>query len=108
MTDEIPPALSPEEWTNRRRIQGDLLWLCGYSLVGHSHAVAALCLHEQPFGFTHEELSMLMKATQHTGCNCGENQCWSDADQALLDGAVLKVAALLPPRVIVAEPVDRH
>ena len=70
----------------------------GPGVVGRRHALAALCLHGQPFGFTRERLCRLRKLHQalvdfDTGWiyNNGEdaiNDLGSDLD---------RIEALLPP-----------
>lgn len=54
---EMKPALTAEEWTEWRE-KG---WLPTYSELGskYRHGCAALCLEEQPFGFTREDVEKL-------------------------------------------------
>ena len=64
MTDKIEPALTPEEWEFSRVGTFDLYVLGdgGVFPVGSApnrHALAALALANQPFGFTWEDVAML-------------------------------------------------
>lgn len=112
MTDtEITPALTPDEWA--RRANGDarlsnnntLVYDSIYTIVDNRHALAALALHGQPFGFTRDDLEVvreqrLMRETDRMVC---EEKCeFSATDRAERDVARLaaleaKIAALLPP-----------
>lgn len=66
--DEIAPALTAYEWSE---------WLSGefaHLLPDHEnfeglerHATAALCLYQQPFGFTHEDVSVLQSVLTRLG-----------------------------------------
>ena len=64
---EIKPALTAEEWANGRTEKGYTFNRVGVDvwfgspnetdplmMVQNRHAVAAVCLHDQPFGFTRE------------------------------------------------------
>ena len=57
--------------------------------LGSHHAVAALCLHEQPFGFTREMLRLASNAGVHDLANQDE----IDATEAIFE----RIEALLPP-----------
>ncbi len=55
----VRPAMTPEEWAEKLAltIGGSPLWALHQ---GHSdHAIAAICLHGHPFGFTREDVSLL-------------------------------------------------
>jgi hypothetical protein len=99
--DDIKPALTPEEWAenlnywqepgNPRRMHSefgdepDPEW---------EHALAALALHGQPFGFTHDMADALRRAI-------GRRVEWMqpiDDDTLLLQAIADRIAALLPPR----------
>lgn len=80
MSDDLRPALSEEEWI---QYAGDLSitaeWAADkrpygpdrrYTLERKRHAVAAMALYDQPFGFTHDEVAMLetqAKFYEHRG-----------------------------------------
>jgi hypothetical protein len=87
---EIQPALSPEEWAGELAGRGPI----GYhELVlwdGYEHAIAAIALHGQPFGFTHADVEALLFAADHSSGA-------EDPDSALRDLA-RRIAALLPPQ----------
>lgn len=66
MTDQLEPALTPEQWAefeNGERDVGDLV--CEHeegTLVipnGDKHAAAAMLLCRQPFGFTWEDVDAI-------------------------------------------------
>ena len=78
----IPPALSKEQWA--AFVAGDEFAVGR----GDKHAEAALCLYNQPFGFTQEDVELL---TRH-----GDQTL---DDQDLLRAASLRdrIASLLPP-----------
>jgi hypothetical protein len=119
-TERVKPALSAEEWAERRVSAGDeaveayctlhvgkdgRLYAAagdgrdyygkGDGLVARPHALAALCLHGQPFGFTREDVRLLRNAADDY--RDGENHLWP------IGGGLLALAdrieALLPPEV---------
>lgn len=114
MSDEITPALTPDEWANSAAARGDETltahmhrdWPGGMIVtVGRHavqipdeafHAVAALCLHGQKFGFTRADVALVRGAAE-------EFEFRSDPDFPLQSGNVRflaladKLAALLPP-----------
>jgi hypothetical protein len=98
-TERIEPALTAEEWRlakDDRNIVGDpseeALDLGGGRFKHlDGHALAAINLYGQPFGFTHRDLVVLTAihdALAHDGFHTAEE----------LLPIVAKVAALLPPR----------
>jgi hypothetical protein len=115
MADEIKPALTQQEWAD---IADDPAWWAdrvGEIAAGagevlewrtnhpRPHAVAALALHGQPFGFTWEDVDLLRDdlTGEHDWAwegdqrvDCGE---FGDVKAARLALAA-KIAALLPPR----------
>lgn len=116
---EIPNALTPEEWVvgyydsreleirvktpgldGSKRLHVNVrAWPLGGTMGDPRdlHALAALCLHGQPFGFTHEECDELRRAITF-----GE-EAWCDSvilneqSVAVFRSILAKVAALLPP-----------
>lgn len=104
MPDDLRPALSEEEWI---QYAGDLSitaeWAADkrpygpdrrYTIERKRHAVAAMALYHQPFGFTHEEEALLetqAKFYEHRGF-VGDAEI--GAKLRLLQR---KIAALLPP-----------
>lgn len=102
-TKRIAPALTPEEW---RLVK---LWNAGKMPGGkvrgmvvldlpdeHRHGAAACALHDQPFGFTWEDvddLNELLAAYDWDSIH-GEEQERQDRIPRL----IAKIAALLPPR----------
>lgn len=104
MGDEIRPALTPEGWATMERVgfvaaggaklEGGVLSL--YETDGgeldpsERHELAALALHDQPFGFSWEDVDRLRGAClDERGTETTEAQLHDLAD---------RIAALLPPR----------
>lgn len=94
MTEPIKPALTPEEWNTKELLIAEL-HEDGVLLVGdygaprsvdgqERHALAALALYGQPFGFTRDDIALL-RAYAHGG-----------SDMRFQDLAD-RVEALLPP-----------
>lgn len=111
MSDAIKPALSAEEWRIERATPGEHLlvqrWYEGIAEVfvkttanggqqvriagdGAAHALAALCLYQQPFGFTHGDLVKLRAMPDGTGYASIDDSAW-------FDSLIARIAALLPP-----------
>ena len=116
MTVTIRPALTPEEWAAK------MVWLdgaaagCsiavepdGYVVVTNDdyyagwtgyltrrQAVAALCLHGQPYGFTREDVERIRRAVSRAVAEWNTNDILDDEDRALLSVAA-RIEALLPP-----------
>lgn len=72
--------------------------------IADPHATAALCLHNQEFGFTREMVEALGEALSSSEC---------DVDVGCLaNEAVVRIAALLPPEdgpvVITNSPYEYH
>lgn len=108
--DEVRPALTVAEWADgAHEIHAGIVVMDdggattielpdnrALSIVGsHRHAVAALCLHKQPFGFTVEDVALLSEAA---GRIEGEDHAQGPLAEALM---VLgeRIAALLPEPV---------
>lgn len=99
MTTKIKPALTDKEWAVKGTGNADvgddgvliLLSDCGgfpyaEDIRPDRHALAALCLYEQPFGFTREDVDALRRlAERYHGFEGASN---------LAD----RIEALLPPR----------
>jgi hypothetical protein len=111
---EIRPALTPEEWASRevnRKLTDSGGWplSCQPIALGEDaisigppeyapsmhvpaeylHAIAALALHDQPFGFRHKDVRLLREAVYNVPDGWSGNP-WMDE---LAD----RIAALLPP-----------
>lgn len=114
---EIPPALTAEEWARMPDCQRDNVdaFLRRQSLViawGSSpgeewevpaalrHALAALALHGQPYGFTAADVAMIGSAAE--AYRRGDVMGWGPEDGEArareLDHLADRLAALLPPR----------
>lgn len=123
MTDvgTITPALMPQEWTGCAVERGDELaylqtgnelvirnkddsgtWDYGTAGPAMLHAVAALCLVGQPFGFTRDDVGALNEAINEFRVkgiapidpHSAEFRETAEALQSIAD----RIAALLPPR----------
>ncbi len=84
---EIQPALTPEEWAATEEIKAKMI-----DRLGSAHALAALALYGQPFGFTLDdlrELDFLIEAIVRE---------WQEGDEsAFLRSIKSRIEALLPP-----------
>lgn len=90
MTDEIKPALSAEDWVvYGPKVYPDILESLAFQ--DDYHAVAALALHNQPFGFTQDEVSDLVDLLGLVD--------WESIEglRNSLTSVLTKVRALLPP-----------
>jgi hypothetical protein len=107
MSSEIAPALSAAEWAGVLAQQDGLARLREQfgSLPFSAHAIAALLLYEQPFGFTRQDVQDEDEVSEY--CAVMARQHRETGDQAtaakfeLLGGRhrerAAKIAALLPP-----------
>lgn len=114
---EIKPALTAEEWRDRRTANGSTcIQVDGGSVllspsppdgdmrmvVNRPEALAAFCLHEQPFGFTREMLESLRHIVT-LGVDCGSFINYpghpedDGPDRDLAHAALDNIEALLPP-----------
>jgi len=95
---EIKPALTAEEWVEGRTANGNVyttidgvLWLESGDkkliVVSSRAKMAALCLHNQPFGFTRD----MLRALRELG---HPSQTMESMD--LADAAIDRIEALLP------------
>lgn len=105
MADEIRPALSAAEWIqygDDLQVMAD--WAADrrpfgpdrrFTLEDKRHAVAAIALHAQPFGFTHDDEALLEEQAKFY-----EHRAYAgDAEVvAKIRGLLKKISALLPPR----------
>lgn len=114
MTNQIPPALTAEEWKEGHLGRPGFIRDGTHALLAENtvritamdddgtdvdgidrHALAALCLYSQPFGFTHYEANILetiVPVIEQLDRHGDGNR-----DPVLL-GIIAKIRALLPPR----------
>jgi hypothetical protein len=126
MSDEIRPALTAEEWARHGFEHGPitaerfrdlfvgrptknvgvridhlnakhLTWVS--DTPADCHALAALCLHGQSFGFTHKELAALRKLddTDRAYVFLDRDDGSDESGEPFIASALAKIAALLPP-----------
>ena len=103
------PALTNAEWANCATGEGNVyltgtsepevvVWDCALgdrALVQRRHALAALCLHGQSYGFSWEDVDALHLAADACEDACASSgEQWAKAVLAVAD----RIAALLPPR----------
>lgn len=85
-------ALTKEEW---ERHLGRVYDISGeLDTQGRPHALAALCLHGQPFGFTREDVKVLREI--HRYVRDGIEPCDQYDDSRIL-AIASRIEALLPP-----------
>ena len=107
----IPPALSPAQWNGVLLQQDGLAQLREQfgTLPFSTHAIAALLLYEQPFGFTHQDVQDEEEVSAYCAAMALQHRDAADAADAataakfeMLGGRhkerAAKLAALLPPR----------
>ena len=99
MTEPIKPALTPEKWREAlrwapQRVLCDFGPPVGVHYVEESvrHALAALALHGQPFGFAREDVATLRSWIWQDDA-VGAGFAMRDRLVSLAD----RIAALLPP-----------
>ena len=107
MSTEIAPALSPAEWAGVLAQQDGLTELRKQfgSLPFSPHAIAALLLYEQPFGFTQQDVQDENEVSEYCAVMARHHRETGDQTTAakfeLLGGRhrerAAKIAALLPP-----------
>ena len=122
---EIRPALSAEEWAKRTVVRGEFMDECKVSgwekiVAVHNggdsvyptparHALAALCLYQQPFGFSQEDVDLLGRLADYdhgeAACLDGYDNFPEEADrrEAHTRSLAARIAALLPPPSGVSE-----
>ena len=106
MSDKIEPALTPEEWASGftlRRVDWEF-YASGKVGLAHPetrHAIAALCLYGQSFGFTREDVVEVMSAASLYRSHCLEHYGEIPADRApgltRMESLADRIEALLPP-----------
>lgn len=122
---EVKPALTAEEWAEkcfeeneewtsfaaRRREDGSIYVMCGYERdaeTNRPHALAALALYNQPFGFTREDVEFLRelaRTTRKTLIGSGAASSGAllsamaliDREADFIDSLASRISALLPP-----------
>ena len=103
----LPPALSHAEWNGVLHQKDGLAHLREEfgKLPFSSHAIAALLLHDQPFGFTRQDVQDENEVSEYCAVMAAQNRDAGDRATAakfeLLGGRhserAAKIAALLPP-----------
>lgn len=103
----LPPALSHAEWNGVLHQKDGLAHLREEfgKLPFSSHAIAALLLYDQPFGFTHQDVQDETEVSEYCAVMAAQNRDAGDhftaAKFELLGGRhrerAAKIAALLPP-----------
>lgn len=103
----IEPALTPAEWNGVLRQQDGLAQLREQfaQLPFPPHAIAALLLYEQPFGFTQQDAQDELEVSDYCAVMARQNRELGDqATAAKFDmlgrrhrERAEKIAALLPP-----------
>jgi hypothetical protein len=107
MADDIAPALSRAEWNGVLTQQDGLTHLREQfgKLPFSVHAIAALLLYEQPFGFTQQDVQDETEVSEYCAVMAAQNrQSGDEATAAKFEMLGLrhreraeKIAALLPP-----------
>jgi hypothetical protein len=127
LSDEtIPPALTPDEWASKRiewergryyaaiwnnprpSVAGQLTVFIADGrgggsgvIIGNRHALAALALHGQPFGFTWDDVRTIWACEEwdRQRAESGRPYDWNDEGRRRLRALADRIAALLPPEV---------
>ncbi len=106
MSEKIEPALTPEEWEPYTRHLPEPAVLDADLILYEDgpHALAALMLHGQPFGFTWEVVDQLRESAAYigrvefvAGAHYAEDVDGEDLVVSLLAHAD-RIASFLPPR----------
>lgn len=112
MSDPIRSALSPKEWAEVAAAErGDfnrapMIYLraiehrgTGPHQLDRPHALAALALHDQPFGFTWEDVDLLLRAAGAVEQESADCPVFAPSEvPASFRELADRIAALLPPR----------
>jgi hypothetical protein len=99
MSDEIRPALTPEEWAERLDPDSSPFPRPQdreYEYWGPAHEVAALALYKQPFGFTHADVRMLRRLHRDVRLTHEDMQTGEITEP--LESLAARIEALLPPK----------
>lgn len=108
MSEPIKPALTPEEWASHYSdgnlgedgVEEALLYAsrkiaeCIDSIGPNRHALAALALHGQPFGFGRYDVVMLRDAAAHFA---GSRNTAAGLQHLAMTSLAARIEALLPP-----------
>ena len=107
MSTEVAPALSAQEWAGVLAQQDGLAHLREQfaTLPFSTHAIAALLLYEQPFGFSQQDVQDEEEVSEYCAVMARHHRDTGDQATAakfeLLGGRhrerAAKLAALLPP-----------
>lgn len=110
MGEKVEAALTEEEWGDEQagdRSESGVVFIADWAhlsgrvcisgggtfyAVQRPHAAAALCLHEQAFGFTWDDVDALRRAAEY------EESQWGTRQFEGLGNLADRIAALLPPR----------
>jgi hypothetical protein len=92
-TERIEPALTAEEWEKALATPFDGK-LPRYATGADRHALAAVLLYGQPFGFTQRDFDVIAEVCEKLMV---KPQFWLP-DSAEIGLVARKIAALLPPR----------
>ena len=92
---EMKPALTAEQWVGVIPPDKDGIWGSGYLVVEEKHHMAAVCLHEQSFGFTREDVELLRETLPADVLHLGYQ--YEEEPQAYLLDLADRIEALLPP-----------
>jgi hypothetical protein len=106
MSDEVTPALSAAEWSGVLAQKDGLAQLRGEfgKLPFSTHAIAALLLYEQPYGFTQQDVQDEEEVSAYCAVMAAQNRDAGDHATAakfeMLGGRhrerAARIAALLP------------
>lgn len=92
----MKPALTVEEWADPDKFSYSNIACRTVEVAGgwYGHAIAALCLHEQPFGFTREDVTLLREvaAEGDVGGSRGDTEMIAG-----FESLIARIEALLPP-----------
>ncbi len=107
MAESVTPALSAAEWSGVLDQKDGLAHLREQfgTLPFSMHAIAALLLYEQPYGFTHQDVGDEAEVSEYCRVMADQNRLAGDLATAakfeLLGGRhrdrAARIAALLPP-----------
>ena len=84
----MKPALTPEEWAIAIPWDKEGI-IPSYLTLDIKHSMAAVCLHEQPFGFTEQDVKDLRRLAREAS--------WNGHDDVICDQLADRIEALLPP-----------